>query len=68
MYYVADEHSDTPGLITMTKAPVNVNRRVRIDRHRGRVLEAMSYVPLLAGIYTGDPTLELNCLILDEVI
>lgn len=68
MYYVADENSDTPGLATMTKVPVDVDRRVRIDRQRGRVLEAMSHVPRLAGIYAGDPTVELDCIILEEVL
>ncbi|WP_224268509.1 hypothetical protein [Haloprofundus salinisoli] len=68
MYYVADENSDTPGLATMTKVPVDVDRRLRIDRQRGRVLEAMSHVPQLAGIYAGDPTVELNCIILEEVL
>lgn len=68
IYYVADENLDTPGLATMTKVPVDVNRRVRIDWQRGRVLEAMSHVPRLAGIYAGDPTVELNCIILEEVL
>ncbi|MFC7230539.1 hypothetical protein ACFQMM_02565 [Saliphagus sp. GCM10025308] len=68
MYYVADENSDTPGLATMTKLPVDVNRRVRIDRQRGRILEAMSHVPRLVSIYAGNPTEELNCIILEEVL
>lgn len=68
MYYVADGASDTPGLATMTKAPVNESRRVQIDRQRGGVLEAMTYVPQLAGVYAGDPTEEVTCIILDEVL
>lgn len=68
IYYVADENPDTSGLATMTKLPVDVDRRIRIDRQRGRVLEAMSHVPRLAGIYAGDPTVEVNCIILEEVL
>lgn len=68
MYYVADENTDTPGLATMTKAPVDESRRVRIDKQRGRVLEAMSHVPQLAGVYAGSPTEEVTCIILDEVL
>jgi len=68
MYYVADEASDTPGLATMTKAPVDESRRVQIDRQRGRVLEAMTHVPRVAGVYTGNSTEEVTCIILDEVL
>lgn len=68
MYYVADNGSDTPGLATMTKAPVDESRRVRIDRQRGRVLEAMTHVPQLAGVYAGEPTEEVTCIILNEVL
>lgn len=68
MYYIADEKSDTPGLTTMTKAPVDESCRVRIDKQRGRVLEAMSHVPRLAGVYAGNPTEEVTCIILEEVL
>lgn len=68
MYYVADDVSDTPGIITMTNAPVDDSRRVQIDRQRGRVLEAMSYVPQLAGKYTGAPMQEVTCIILEDVL
>lgn len=68
MYYVADDVSDTPGISTMTKAPVDDSRRVRIDRQRGRVLEAMSHVPYLAGEYTGHSMQDITCIILEEVL
>lgn len=68
MYYVADDTSETSGLHTMTKAPVDESCRVRIDRQRGRVLEAMTHVPQLAGVYAGDPTEDVSCIILNEVL
>lgn len=66
IYYVADDVSDTPGISTMTKAPVDDSRRVRIDRQRGKVLEAMSHVPQLAGEYAGHPKQKVTCIILEE--
>lgn len=68
IYYVADNISDTPGISTMTKASVDGSRRVRIDRQRGRILEMMSQVPQLVDVYTGLPTQEVTCIILEEVI
>lgn len=68
MYYVADDVSDTPGITTMTKAPVDDSRRVRIDRQRGKVLEAMSHVPQLAGEHIGSSTKKVTCIILEEVL
>lgn len=68
MYYVADDVSDMPVISTMTKAPVDDSRRVRIDRQRGRVLEAMSHIPHLAGECAGHPVQEVTCTILEEVL
>jgi hypothetical protein len=68
MYYVADEYSDTPGVATMTKAPVDADRRIRIDRQRGCVLELMSHVPQLLNVYGGDPTQKMNFVILEGVL
>jgi len=68
MYYVADYVSDTPGISTMTKTPVDGSRRVRIDRQQGRILEAMSHVPQVAGKYAGDPTQKVTCIVLEKVL
>jgi hypothetical protein len=66
--YVGDDVSDTPSISTMTKAPVDDSRRVRIDRQRGRVLKSMSHVPQLAGVYPGDPTQEVICTISEGML
>jgi hypothetical protein len=65
IYYVADDYSDTPGLTSMARSTVDSSRRIRIDRQRGRVLEAMSHVPHLAGVYAGDPTESVDSIILE---
>lgn len=68
MYYVSNEIPDNSGLATMTKAPVDQSRRVRIDRQRGRVLEAMSHVPQLLGERIGDSAEDITCITVEEVL
>jgi hypothetical protein len=68
IYYCADSDSDSSGVTTKTKKPVDTSNRVRIDRQRGRVLEVMSRVPELTGLYAGDPAGSVNCIILEEVL
>ena len=66
MFYSAK--TDTGGVTTLTKESVDFEHRVRIDRHRGRILEAMSEVPRLVDYYIGEPSEELQFITLEEVM
>lgn len=56
------------GINTLTQQPVTNKRRVRIDRQRGRILEAMSKVPKRFGLYFGPPDADLEWLNLGPVL
>lgn len=62
MYYARGRDN---GVSTVTRGDVGPEERVAIDRQRGRVLEAMSEVPLLTGLDIGDPGENLNMLTLE---
>ena len=52
IYYSLDDN-EGGGINTITQQSMTEKRRVRIDRQRGRILEAMSKVPKRLGIYIG---------------
>lgn len=59
---------DGKGINTLTQQSVTYKRRVRIDRQRGRILEAMSKVPNQLGLYFGAPDADLEWLNLGPVL
>lgn len=59
---------DGKGINTLTQQSVTRKRRVRIDRQRGRLLEAMSTVPKRLGLHFGPPDADLEWLNLGPVL
>lgn len=56
------------GINTLTQQSVSRDRRVRIDRQRGRVLEAMSKIPQQLGLHYGPPDADLEFQNLGDVL
>jgi len=62
MYY--SEHGG--GVNVLTQHSGDYGRRVRIDRQRGRILEAMSTIPKRFGLYFGPPEADLELMDLGD--